>query len=56
MIDDILIEEWDGQDTAIEHAENTSNCSTRRYDILGRPVNDDYKGIVISPAGKYRMK
>lgn len=56
VIDDILIEEGDAQDTAIEHAENTSNCSMRRYDILGRPVNDDYKGIIVSPAGKYMMR
>lgn len=44
------------QDTAIEHAASTLDANALRYDILGRPVNDDYKGIVISPVGKYRMK
>ena len=56
MIDDILIEEWDAEDTAIEHAESSLDFGTKRYDILGRPVTSDYKGIIVSPAGKYRMK
>ena len=56
MIDDILIEEWDAQDTSIEHAESSLDFGTKCYDMLGRPVNDDYRGIVISPAGKYMMR
>lgn len=56
VIDDILIEEGDAQDTAIEDVASTLDANALRYDILGRPVNDDYKGIVISPAGKYMMK
>ena len=56
MIDDILIEEGETQDTAIEHVASTLDANALCYDILGRPVTDDYKGIMVSPAGKHLMR
>ena len=52
-IDDILIEEWDGTNTAINQSECTPGSNTMRFDILGRPVSDDYRGIVVTPSGKF---
>lgn len=52
-IDDILIEEWDGTNTAIDQSECTPGSNTMRFDILGRPVSDDYRGIVVTPSGKF---
>ena len=52
-IDDILIEEWDGTNTAIDQSECTPGNNTMRFDILGRPVSDDYRGIVVTPSGKF---
>ena len=52
-IDDILIEEWDGTNTAIDQSECTPRSNTMRFDILGRPVSDDYRGIVVTPSGKF---
>ena len=54
VLDDVLIEEWEAQDTAIENLETTSG--TKRYDLLGRPVSSDFNGIIVTPNGKYRMK
>ena len=55
-IDDILIEEWEAQETAIENIDGPSNLDTRRYDILGRPVSADHPGLILTPSGKYIMK
>jgi hypothetical protein len=55
VIDDILIEEWATQETGIEHTERPSD-STLRFDLLGRPVSADFKGIIVTPAGKYLMQ
>ena len=55
VIDDILIEEWATQATGIEHTERPSD-STLRFDLLGRPVSADFKGIIVTPAGKYLMQ
>ena len=51
--DDILIEEWDKQNTAISIPETPSQDHPLRFDILGRPVSDGYNGITVTPSGKY---
>ena len=56
VFDDILIEECDMPDTAIEQTGSPSDGSTMRLDILGRPVSDDYNGVTITPYGKYLTK
>lgn len=50
--DDILIEEWEKQNTAIE-TPGSAESNSMRFDILGRPVPDNFKGITITPSGKY---
>lgn len=55
VIDDILIEEWASQETGIDHTERPSD-STLRFDLLGRPVSADFKGIIVTPTGKYLMQ
>ena len=56
IFDDILIEECDIPDTAIEHTGSPSDSSAVRFDILGRPVSDGYNGVTITPSGKYLTK
>ena len=56
FFDDLLIEEYDTPMTAIEHTGTTDCNKTARFDLLGRPVTGNYRGIVVTPAGKYIAK